>query len=1146
MLFGDTSRPLKGYVTSHDLEMTCLVTELNPEGTVIGYRYDGTGLELGDSREGTFCIITNQGETTLKYHCSTVSASPVTSMGQIDNLYQFIKLARKNWTEACSFFASPYFSKIIENEEQSATCLYKGVKKSSDPSLALEEFLIGIGKKSPVCFETETQEINLVSAIDITQEKVSIIKEGWGYCTLNVLVKGAFLSTEKRKVDWDDFLGNRCRININIDSSRLHAGRNYGCVIFKNEYTSIEIPVCIVNVRELTLGYQNKNKERIIQGVKEYIEYALGKIEYDEFARAINGILGSIVGRREQNSIRDLVRAHLHFDEGKYNEGRFLLKNAEKQLDFTKEDDEIYCYSRYLNWLADKNSSVWKKVYDEIKAIQRRSPGNWRIAWLVINMNKERPKGSENWRILEECYRHDCRSPLMYLEGLKFLEENMGRMTNPSEFVIQVLLFATKNNYLSDDMIFQIHYLAGRIKKYNPAIERILRKCFEIKNDDESLFALCTHIMKRKHAKEEYFSFFEEAISRQLRVGGIYEAYLESAMEAEIPDIHENAIRYLFYQDSLTVDKKAFLYSRIVALEKKKPEIYQLFKRDMIEFTVEQFEEGSINRDFAVLYKQFIQSVYVRPEYINKFMSIFSCNEVKLKSGDEDRIVVMSSIYENETIHELRHGSRCVPVWGPESCVLLMSKEGKIFRCPDRLEFSPLFSKDEILSVISRLDSDVSEVLMSIFFDGDDRFKVDEKNYELIRNICKTRKLAKQAEAKLTMHLMRFYASEEMKDELEDLLLSASVQDFSPSMRSEIIDVMCVRRLYEKAFSWLVSFGTDGISPYNLTAVCHHLINRRENISSDILLKLVYKVYLMGYYTKRMLIFLAEYYNGSCNDMWKLRNACKGFLVENQSLNERLIKRITHTGKHLKESSDVYKSYVAGGGHTKVALAYIAAQCRECFKNSENLPEVILKDIKRMYAAGTDLSDDIQLETLRTLANQEEIYQEDSAMISHMIETFIFGRELFFDFFKLFVDVCPLVALYQDKTVLEYTAKNGERVVLHYVMNTDGDSHIEAEPVYVACEMERGYNGTFAKEFILFFGDRVDYYITEGDLQGGRLAAQGSLVCTDTNIENRDSRYGLINGMSRSVSLGNIDEAKALYEIYEEREQYSEGLFSLL
>ena len=87
--------------------------------------------------------------------------------------------------------------------------------------------------------------------------------------------------------------------------------------------------------------------------------------------------------------------------------------------------------------------------------------------------------------------------------------------------------------------------------------------------------------------------------------------------------------------------------------------------------------------------------------------------------------------------------------------------------------------------------------------------------------------------------------------------------------------------------------------------------------------------------------------------------------------------------------------------------------------------------------------------------------------------------------------------------------------------------------------------GVCFKEFVLFFGECVQYYITEETATGSELKTSGVLRKTDVLGSAEGSVFGLISDMLVSNTLQDYDTFDKLYDEYYKKEFLNKKLFSL-
>ena len=145
------------------------------------------------------------------------------------------------------------------------------------------------------------------------------------------------------------------------------------------------------------------------------------------------------------------------------------------------------------------------------------------------------------------------------------------------------------------------------------------------------------------------------------------------------------------------------------------------------------------------------------------------------------------------------------------------------------------------------------------------------------------------------------------------------------------------------------------------------------------------------------------------------------------------------------------------------------------------------------------------------------------------------------EFFKCFSD-CPIVQQeLADKTILEYHTNPWVRPRIHYVIpGEDGGAD-----GYMAEYMKEAYNGVFFKEFVLFFGENLQYYITEEQDGQEQLTASGTLQKSDQYITDGNGRYELLNDIATRKSLQEYTAMDKLLEEYYRKDFVNGRLFEL-
>ena len=134
------------------------------------------------------------------------------------------------------------------------------------------------------------------------------------------------------------------------------------------------------------------------------------------------------------------------------------------------------------------------------------------------------------------------------------------------------------------------------------------------------------------------------------------------------------------------------------------------------------------------------------------------------------------------------------------------------------------------------------------------------------------------------------------------------------------------------------------------------------------------------------------------------------------------------------------------------------------------------------------------------------------------------------------------MASLMDRTFIEYHGHPDSVVRIHYLLSQENGD----EDLYVTEEMRPVYGGVCSKEFILFFGESLQYYIVEERGRVEQLMESGELRKSDVSVPEPEGRFGRINEMAISRSLGDYDVLERQLEEFYRMEHFNRQLFRLM
>ncbi len=278
-------------------------------------------------------------------------------------------------------------------------------------------------------------------------------------------------------------------------------------------------------------------------------------------------------------------------------------------------------------------------------------------------------------------------------------------------------------------------------------------------------------------------------------------------------------------------------------------------------------------------------------------------------------------------------------------------------------------------------------------------------------------------------------------------------------------------------------------------------------------------------------------------DVWK---AASSFGVDTYMIAERLLIQMMHTGAFLGERVEIFKSYVAGGARSEVELAVLAQCAYDYFVRGKQLDVFILEDLLRAADRQEEIPYVCRLAFVKYYAENKK--QVDEHISRYLL---VFLREMvaanrYFPFFREYADNIAFMRQFLDKTMIEYRVRDGNRAFIHYLLEKEGPGAAGGGEEYIKEEMRDMFGGICVKQFILFFGEHLQYYITEVEDGKDHLTESGTLSHNDAGGEEREGRYTLLNDISIGRNLHDHDTMESLLREYFEKDFIVKELFDAI
>lgn len=1133
----------KGYVTASDPRMECLSDRIHGDREVIGYRFHGEWMDVGEVTRGEFRIVSNKGEYYLPYVVSVRKSQMHSSIGPIKNLLQFTSLAKCNWEEALQMFYSPAFGEMIKETEPALYLKYLGLTTGEKNEQHMDTFLVAAYKKQKVEYTVSEKKLFLSDLAAITEQPINIFRNGWGYTRLEVICEGEALFVEKNVITEDDFLGNRFTLPVYVDSSLLHQGYNFCNVMLKSADTKIEIPVLILKKqnKEADNGKNIEKKNNLIKLMRAFEKYRLKDIPKNDWIMETTRIIDRMVTLDEKDIATRLFQAHLLITKEQYNEAGWILEHASDLI----EGDiapSLEAYYLYLNTLFKKEEGYTGEIGWQVTRIYREHGEEWQVAWLLLFLIEEYKRNPvSRWNLLLKQFESGCTSPLIYLEALILANSNPTLMRNLGAFEIQVLNYGRKKGHIQPELIEQVLYLSERTKRFDKLLYDFYAQMYNTKKDQRILKEICTLLIKGNKTDRDAFSWFEKGVEEELRITNLYEFFMLSMDLEQEPEIPKQVLLYYTYQTGPDYLRNGYLYYYLTKRSRVYRDIYNNYYPKIAMFVQEQIGKERINKHLAYLYQTFLDEESIDEAMSASIAKLIFAREIRIEDKEIRRVIVLQPEYTEPTVYPVSGSSIWIPVYHENSCILTEGSNGERFVYDTKAGTESVWSAQGFVDKVASFVKDSPKFDIYMYYRNLNKIMVKDEDVERWQRMTRYVGLSDSLKAQLQLQLVHYYYEKEKKEQLKDFLIQAEGDFMMMSQRGEIIRYMVLCDCMDAAYEWLTRYGTCKTENQILLQLLEDKVRKESHVKDETLLYYCYEMVKKGCYSQELLQYLMEYYQGLTRDLRNIWKASKDYTMNRRTFDEQILLQMLFSGYYVGEQADIFKEYMLENNNGRIVDAYLTKHCYEYFVKDALIQKSVLVEISRSHSLNHPVTEMCKLAFLKYYAeNKEEIINDDIFVIRDFVD-YMMQKGIRMNCILELLQYSSRSKEMPEKTIVECHADLNVRPIIHYVIMRENGEVGE----YVQEPMEHVLGGVFTKEFILFFGETLQYYIVEEREGRGKLTQSGTKQKEELMGEELPGRYGMINDIVISKTLQDYDTFDDLLEEYYKKDFYNQELFKL-
>lgn len=1079
----------------------------------LSYRFDATGLDGGASVSGEFTILSDAGEFMIPYVVSVMQPLADTSLGEIRNLFHFANLAHANWEEAVSLFYTDEFSLLFSGHDRQYYNLYRGLRAKEGNERNVDEFLIAIHKKQPIRYAVREESL-LLRGDESAEEEVTLVKNGWGAVCVRVETEGAFLAASKETLHADDFEQDTCKVCFTIRKEYLHEGSNVGAILLCGGTDTISVPV-ILNM-PVCGGHKREersaHKKLIAKLTHCYLDFVTRPEQKADALKQAEQIIEDINKGYGRQIAGRLYQAHLSLETGNRSEAKWVLSHIENTSRRETMTDAQYAYYLFLRARTQQDSAFMRSAQAQLERMMEQGDGGYAACLLYQRLTEGKVPPESLLAVYEQCYRSGACSPVMYRECYALFMQDPSLLMKLTSFEIAVLRFAIRYGIYTKEMAQRVNDVAMRRKEMTPELLRFMEQSCQTFMLDETILAICTLLIRTGLQGSVYFPWYALAVERNLRITSLYEYYMMSSdMEKqELPP--RSVLMYFAYRCSLDDRHKAHLYALVTSHRDAIPDLFSQYEAAILDFASQMLGKGEITEDLSVLYRYMLKQPGQQPVRPESLEAVSFVCVATVGRTDIVRVIVVHDKLAQEAAYPVEHGKAYITCYTQEYVLLAEDEEGNRFYDPDAFSVRKLMSTEKMMVLIGDRETEQIGCLLYRAFVGGQPDGRNQKLWPVYRSLSQREEVEAGYRSELKAKFLHLYGDQEMTEELGILLADYDLAHAGQEQRAEAIRFFAQAGQDEKAFALLFSYGFEMVPPKTLARMISRKLEK-DDAFDDRMMALIHYTFRLGKYTQEMLQYLRRYFEGSLRQMRDIWQACVRFDLDASSLAERILQAYLFSHGYLAEIPDIFSYYLAHRRRESVVLLYMQSMAYRYFVKDQLIMKGMSEGMEYLIGQGCHLDDLCMIAYLCYMAKEVTMYTgRQKKIIGDLVADFVTRRQ-YVPLFAPFAAFLPWLKPYTELTYVEYKTEPGCKVTIHYLAD-------EQKMQYREEKLKEICGGYFCKRFPLFFGECLEYYFTEQKNGQKMLTESGYIEKSDMPDGEAQSRYGLINDMMMSRSLG--------------------------
>lgn len=1128
---------IRGYVYSDDHRIVFASEKFKGTSCKIVYGLDTCGLKENDVINGNIYVVSDIGELCIPVNVTIEDRMPE-PFEEIQTLDNFAKMAMHDFRKAFLLYTNEKFISLLKGKNNKYIPLYRGLSENPVTYQHLEEFLIASGKKERISISADKKEKLSYVLGSTIKDTMYIYKSTWGYAHIEVSVKGDFIEVNKRSITSDDFIGRVYGLEFILNRDRLCGRKCRGRIILKTVYETLEFEITASPYEDMELVSSKYRKIRILNLLREYLDLQLKRVDYRTWYEKSSEWLKEIKEESEDffTLYAEAYLAACQEEKAKLVELLWPIKTGEI-VPKKPWEKAVYLYlSKEAGLLPKEDSNIAPMLY----AYYKQSPEDFIILELYLRELEAHGYNSP-WGLseLEKVYNLGCRSPFLYLRAWKLLSAQESLLRRLSPFMIRVLLFAHKEGLITESLLLRTAFLSENLKKFYPTLYSLLSNAYDEYKRREILEAICRYIMNDDPTDPVYYKWYEKAVEQDIRLTRLYEYYIETRPESETTPLPAAVKLYFSYNSGIGERKKAYLYANIIKDKENDPISYENYEKNAREFASASLKKGRINEYYAVLYREFYPECKTA-ETAGYIADILFRHRLVLNDPKVRNVIVCHPALRDMRSYPVRDNTAYPDIYSKDACILFEDDKKRRFAATVEYELEPLMDIPALAKSCMYFGMWDTGIQLYVCHEKTWQVDINSKNlmsfWKAAENLYFTREYRDRTRHKLLSYFNKHTEEWNLIRYAESMKELTYAQIEKPAA----FDFLVRFGQYDKAFNVVNNLGYEDINIAMLLKLAIEKIKSKPYEADEEILDMAYHIYKKGIFTEEILDYIGRFGGYNAKEAEAVRGDMLSFGMDTYNIEEKYLLISMFTMKTSKNSEEILEAYSKKSGKPYIRAAYMIFLSMLFILKDRKISDTTADRIKDFCKEYENKSIFCILAWIKYKAVRKNITSEETPFIKKLLDD-CDRKEIRLGFFKELPDDITAGYNLDDKVFAEASLRSGEKTSIHFRLTNDSEKEVKwrSEPI------KECVKGLYSREFLLFFGEGLEYYFTFETGDGPVKTDIKKIEVDEVKTEGR-TKYQLINRILKAKKLGAYDKMHAAAKQYLESECFAKKLFEIL